>query len=244
MITGFVGQQSAGKSQLIAVRFRDDLLTSNKALQERRDLGLPDVFRTFATDSPLSDDFIKEIESHGHKYLFFRDLSEILNLTSIVCGINEITKFFPANGSKPLTPEQVEFLSQAAKQGNDLIFAAQDYTQTHKQFRIHVNELFLVTKQFGNPRPAPWRPPVNKIWGMATVWPIELEGSKADLASLEREGLFPRLYFYNKEDVSLFNTMYKVAGTRKMTKYKVEQPVEYVDSLGKIVKSVVTWVDR
>jgi len=244
MIVGFLGLQSAGKSQLIAVRNRDELLTANKALKERRDLGLPDVFRTFATDSPFSESFIQEIEASGHKYLFFRDLNQVLGLTSCILSINEITKFFPANGSRPLTPEQVEFLSQAAKQGNDLIFAAQDYSQTHKQFRIHVNEIYLVSKQFGNPRPAPWRPPVNKIWGLATIWPIQMEGTKADLASLEVEGVFPTLYWYNKEDVSLFDTSYKVAGTRKMTKYKVEQPIEYVDSEGKVVKKVLQWVDR
>lgn len=244
MIVGYCGLQSAGKSQLIAVRFRDELISANRALKQRRKLGLPDVYRTFATDSPFSDDFIEKIEASGHKYLFFRDLSDILSLTSCVVGINEITKFFPANGSKPLSPEQIEFLSQAAKQGNDLFFAAQDYSQTHKQFRIHVNEIYLISKQFGNPRPAPYLPPIKKIWGMATVWAIVLEGTKADLAVLEREGYFPRLYFYNKEDISLFNTSYKVAGTQKLTKFKVQQPVQYVDNEGKIVKSALQWVDR
>jgi len=244
MITGFVGQQSAGKSQLIATRFRDDLITSNKALEERRRQGLPDVFRTFATDSPLSDSFIQEIESYGHSYLFFKDLSEILHLTSIVCGINEITKFFPANGSKPLTPEQVEFLSQAAKDGISIYFCCQDFSQVHKHFRFLVNELYLVTKLIGSDRPCKSMPPISRIWGLVLYWPLDPRSFKADNTETERLTYWPRFYLINREDTELYDTSYKVRGINLPPVTMIPQEYIYLDVNNNVVKKETKYQKR
>lgn len=245
MKKGWTGLESAGKSQLMACEAVIVAKRNIRWMKKREELGLEFVPRTMAFDSPMSQKFIDFITSAGMKYLHFYDLHEV---TSIEGGqvdifINEINKFYPQRGSEPLTREQAEFLSQGAKDGVDIYFCSQDFSQAHKQFRFLVNEIRHVTKWMGSRRPVRSSPPVKTIWGIVTIREVDPRTFKGDNMSMERVGM-PSLYFINREDTELYDTSYKVRGTVLPPVRMVEQEYIYLNADGTIKKTVKKWTKK
>jgi len=244
MKLGFSGIESAGKSQLLAVLAVQVLNRNRRWAKKRKKLGLPHVPRTMCFDSPMSKKYIEAVEESGHKYLFFKDFTDLLYDNQMDVFIHEITKWFPQRGSEPLTPDQVEFLTQGAKEGNNIYFATQDFSMVHKQFRLLTNAIYIVKKIIGSDRPVASAPPVNRIWGLVLYWEADPSTFKGDSVSLERTGIFPRFYFINRADTELYDTSYRVRGVALPPVKMVEQIYIYVDDFGKEIKRVSKWVRR
>jgi len=244
MKMGWTGLESAGKSQLMAVKAYEVYARNSRWIKYRRRKKLPHVPRIMAFDTPMSEEFISKINAAGMDYLHFYDLHDVMPLSQVDIFINEINKFFPQRGSDPLTREQAEFLSQGAKDGVDIYFCSQDFSQAHKQFRFLVNELYHVVKLLGSPRPIASAPPVRFIWGIVLYWRLEPSSFKGDNFSMKTKGWFPRVYFINKKDTRLYDTLYKVRGTRLPPIKMVEQEYQYLDIGGKVVKTVKKWAKR
>ena len=247
MKMGWSGLESAGKSQLMAV-FAYKIYRRNCAWIKRREKkGLPFVPRIMAFDSPMSPEFIFRIESKGMKYILFYDLNDIMPLSEIDIFINEINKFFPSRGSDSLTREQAEFLSQGAKDGVDIYFCSQDFSQAHKQFRFLVNKMFHVAKVFGSRRPVKSAPPISFIWGLVLYWSIDPASFKGDSISMKSTGfnrILPSFYFLNKKDTMLYDTSYKVRGSKLPPIKMIEQEYLYYSDTGAIIKRLKKWSKR
>lgn len=240
---GWTGLESAGKSQLMAVKAVEVLKRNIKWIKRREKLGLEFIPRTMAFDSPMSELFIKNVEEHGMKYVHFYDLNDIMPLSQIDIFINEINKFFPQRGSDPLTREQAEFLSQGAKDGIDIYFCSQDFSQAHKQFRFLVNQIYHVTKWLGSRRPVASAPPVKRIWGFVTYREIDPRTFKGDNMTMDRMGL-PAIYWINRQDTELYDTSYKVRGSKLPPIKMVEQEHLYLKEDGTLFKSEKKWVKK
>jgi len=246
MKKGWTGLESAGKSQLMAVEAWKILKRNIRWIKKREKLGLPFIPRTMAFDTPMSPHFIETIEKYGMKYQHFFNLTD-LPASQVDIFINEINKFYPQRGNEPLNRDQAEFLSQAAKEGVDIYFCCQDFSQTHKQFRFLVNELYHVVKLFGSPRPIASAPPVNYIYGLVLYWRISPSSFKGDNASMKVEGInrfFPSFYWINKEDTELYDTLYRVKGSALFPIKMVEQEYHNIDDSGKVVKKYKKWVKK
>lgn len=243
MKKGWTGLESAGKSQLMAVEASNLLKRNISWIKKREKLGLPFVPRTMAFDSPMSKHFIDKVEEAGMKYIHFYDLNEIMPLNEIDIFINEINKFFPARGSEGLTREQAEFLSQGAKDGVDIYFCSQDFSQAHKQFRFLVNDMYFVTKIIGSRRPTKSSPPSKHIWGIVMYRQINPASFKGDNTTMESQG-WPNLYFINREDTELYDTSYKVRGTMLPPLKMVQQEYIYIDYDGSEIKRETKWTKR
>jgi len=244
MKMGWTGLESAGKSQLMVVYALKILNRNIKWIKIREKLGLPFIPRTMAFDSPMSQKFIDKCNEYGIKYIHFYDLNEIMPLSEIDIFINEINKFFPQRGSDPLTREQAEFLSQGAKDGIDIYFCSQDFSQAHKQFRFLVNVLYLVQKIMGSERPVRSSPPISRIWGIVLYWEIDPRTFKGDNTTMERGEIWPSIYFINKDDTELYDTSYKVRGTKMPPVKFVKQEHQYIGDQGTPEKVLVKWVKR
>jgi len=244
MKMGWTGLESAGKSQLMAVHAWKIYRRNKKWIKKRKKLGLPHVPRTMAFDSPMSDYFVKTIEKAGLKYIHFYNLDEITRLSNIDIFINEILKFYPQRGNEPLDRVQAEFLSQGAKDGIDIYFCSQDFSQAHKQFRFLVNRLYYVVKVVGSRRPTASSPPVRRIWGLVVYWDIKPSTFKGDNATMKTTWWLPNFYFLNKGDASLYDTSYKVKGTEMPVRIMVPQKIRYIDHMGKVVKEKDDWVKK
>jgi len=221
----YTGIESSGKS----------LLLSKQAEKvRRRNIGwykITGLKRTMAFNSPMSKEFIELIESSNINYLQFKNLDEIIYLEEADIFIDEVIKFFPASGSNSLSNEQLHFITQGAKSGIHLWGASQDFSQVHKQFRLLVNEVYVITKIIGSNRPMKTAPPVKWIWGLCTkrkVNPLSFKGDSATMDQIEG-GL--SIFFIKKEDVQRFDTSYKIPISKLPVK-KLRRQEEYCDEDG------------
>lgn len=240
MKIGYTGLESSGKSLMLSIK-ADEVLHRNKKWAKKRELaGLPPSPRIMAFDSPMSKEFVEEIEAYGCKYIQFRNLDEILGLSQADVFINEIIKYFPASGSNPLTSEQMDFLTQGAKNGVFMYFASQDFSQAHKQFRLLVNEVYIITKIMGSPRPIESGPPVNRIWGICMVRSVNPRSFKGDSTSMEETG-FPSFFFISKKDTDRFDTLFKVPLSLLPPIYVRKQRIIGYGEDGQIEYDKITW---
>jgi len=203
----WTGKESAGKNYILADESEYVIRRNTRWLKRT---GVP---RTMAYDAPMSPAFIERIKESGLKYLQFRNLSDILQITDADIFIGELLKFFPQRGSDPLPFEVLDFITQSAKRGVFIYGASQDFSQVHKQYRLLVNEVYIVTKIIGSPRPFPSRPPVKRIWGIImarAVDPDSFKGDNSSMKELDTVWRIPQFYLIQRKICELFDTSYSV----------------------------------
>jgi len=221
----FTGIESSGKSLLLSKQAEK---VRKRNIQWFKEVGIP---RTMAFNSPMSDNFIKSITDNGIKYISFKNLDEILYLEEADIFIDEVIKYFPASGSNSLTNEQLHFITQGAKSGIHLWGASQDFSQVHKQFRLLVNEVYVIKKIIGSNRPMKTAPPVTKVWGICTKQKVSPLSFKGDSASMEEVEGGLSIFFIKREDIERFDTSYKIPLSKLPVKKKRRQE-EYCDEDG------------
>jgi len=231
----YTGIESSGKSLQLSVRAEEVLQRNIKWL------GITGIPRTMAFASPMSQQFVERIERAGIKYFKFSNLQDILHLNECDIFIDELIKFFPASGSNSLSNEQLDFITQGAKSGVNMYCASQDFSQVHKQFRLLVNEVYVVTKFIGSRRPMKTSPPVRKIWGLCIIRPVSPTSFKGDSATMDSLG-WPSFYFVNREDCMRFDTSYKVPLSTLPDKRVRKQRIIGHDENGEVEYSKTIWV--
>jgi len=221
----YTGIESSGKSLLLS-RQAERVRVRNISWYK-----VTGLKRTMAFNSPMSEEFKQKIIDSNINYLEFKNLDEILYLEEADIFIDEIIKFFPASGTSSLSNEQLHFITQGAKSGIHLWGASQDFSQVHKQFRLLVNEVYLIKKIIGNRRPMKTAPPVKMIWGICTKRKVNPSSFKGDSATMEELEGGLSFFFITKEDVSRFDTSYKIPISRLPTK-KLRKQIEHCDEDG------------
>jgi Zonular occludens toxin (Zot). len=200
----YTGIESSGKSLLLSKQAEKVRCRNIKWFK------ITGLKRTMAFNSPMAPEFINLIETSNINYIQFKNLDDIIYLEEADIFIDEVIKFFPASGSNSLSNEQLHFITQGAKSGIHLWGASQDFSQVHKQFRLLVNEVYVITKLIGSARPMKTAPPVKRIWGICSkrrVNPLSFKGDSATMEQLEG-GL--SIFFIRLKDVQRFDTSYKI----------------------------------
>ena len=122
----YTGLESSGKSLLLSK-------TAEKIRQRNAEwYEITGIKRTMAFNTPMSEKFKKEILNSNINYKEWKNFEEIAKLTEADIFIDELIKIFPASGTTPLSMEQLDFLTQGAKNGVHLYCASQDFSQVHK----------------------------------------------------------------------------------------------------------------
>jgi len=204
----WVGIESSGKSLQLSINAERVLLRNRKWFAQT---GKP---RTMAFNQPMNPAFVKRITDSRLPYVQFKDFEDIIKLEQADIFIDELIKFFPASGSAFLSREQLDFITQAAKSGNHIYAASQDFSQVHKQFRLLVNHVYVVSKIIGSRRPMKTAPPVKHIWGICMMRSVKPSSFKGDTGSMKEAGLIPSFFFINKEDTDRFDTTFKIPLTK------------------------------
>jgi len=223
----YTGIESSGKSLQLSAEAERVLRRNIKWLRKS---GVP---RTMAFNTPMAKEFVARIERAGLKYVEYRTLDELLRLRGSDVFIDELLKFFPSRGSEPLPVDIMDFVTQGAKEGLYMYCASQDFSQVHKQFRLLVNHVYVVSKIIGSDRPHPTKPPIQKIWGLCVVREVRPSSFKGDSVTMDNVG-FPSLYFINREDCARFNTSFRVPRAELPVKYLKKQREVYEED-GKIL---------
>ncbi len=185
------------------------------------------VQRTMAFNTPMSISFISRVHESGAKFLYFRNLEDILYLEDADIFIDELIKFFPALGSTALSMEQMHFLTQGAKSGVNVYACSQDFSQVHKHFRLLTNEVYVITKLIGSRRPMKSAPPVNYIWGIGFKRQVLPSSFKGDSTTMESMGM-PMPFMIHRADCERFDTSYKVPLSSLPIK-KLRKQIEHCD---------------
>jgi len=221
----YTGIESSGKSLLLSKQAEKVRMRNIKWFK------VTGLKRTMAFNSPMSKEFIELIEKSNINYLEFKNLDEILYLEEADIFIDEVIKFFPASGSNSLSNEQLHFITQGAKSGIHLWGASQDFSQVHKQFRLLVNEVYVITKLIGSPRPMKTAPPVKYIWGLCTKRKVDPLSFKGDSATMDQTEGGMSFFLISKYDVARFDTSYKIPQS-KLPRKKLRRQEEYCDEDG------------
>lgn len=232
----WTGIESSGKSLQLSINAERVLQRNIKWYEITR---RP---RTMAFNTPMAPKFIARIKEAGIKYIEFKHLSEILHLEECDIFIDELIKFFGASGTTSLSREQLDFITQGAKTGVHLYAASQDFSQVHKQFRLLVNEVYVVTKIIGSKRPMKTAPPVGMIWGLCMIREVKPTSFKGDSATMEDISIMPSFFFITKEDCERFDTSYKIPLSKLPTKVVRQQDIVGYDESGKVAYSKTLWV--
>jgi len=173
---------------------------------------------------PMSPTFQRQVNQVS-EYRQVTALEDILKLEDADIFLDELLKFFPAQGQLSLSNEQLHFLTQGAKSGVSIYATTQDFSQVHKQFRLLTNEVYVVTKIIGSPRPVRTAPPVKRIWGVCVIRQVNPASFKGDSVSMETVGMaWP--FFIRKADTERYDTSYKVPLSRLPDKLLRKQ-IEY-----------------
>jgi hypothetical protein len=221
----YTGIESSGKSLLLSKQAEKVRIRNKKWFK------ITNLKRTMAFNTPMSAEFIQLIKDSNINFVEFKNLDEILYLEECDIFIDEVIKYFPASGSASLSNEQLHFITQGAKSGIHLWGASQDFSQVHKQFRLLVNQVFVITKLIGSERPMKTAPPVRTIWGICTkrkVNPLSFKGDSATMDQVEG-GL--SIFFIRKIDIARFDTSYKIP-LSKMPIKKLRKQHEHCDEDG------------
>lgn len=233
----YTGKESQGKNYILASEAYDHIIRNKRWLKRT---GYPS---TMAFDkSSGSEEMKKLVEEAGLIYKEYVNLTDLLPLEEADIYMGEVLKFFPAKGSEPLTPEQIDFLTQGAKSGVFMYCASQDFSQVHKSFRLLVNDVYQVHKIMGSRRPIKRRPNSKYIWGMILARRVDPETFKGDDTTMKEELLtFPQIYFIRKKIVNLFKTNLKVPMTEHPPLIMRRQPIFHMAKDNKIVKETEKW---
>lgn len=221
----YTGLESSGKS----------LELSKKAeeirLRNKRWFKIVGIKRTMYFNSPMSEEFKKSVIDSNINYKEYDKLDDILFQEECDIFMDEVIKYFPANGATQLSNEQLHFLTQGAKSGIHLWGASQDFSQVHKTFRRLVQEVYLIRKVVGNRRPMKTAPPIKTIWGICTKRKVDPLSYKGDNATMEEmEGGFS-FFFIRKKDIQRFDTSYKIKMT-SLPRKRLRKQEEYCEEDG------------
>lgn len=233
----FTGKESQGKNYILASEAYDHILRNKRWLKRT---GYPS---TMAFDKSSGSEKMKQlVQEAGLIYKEYENLTDILPLEEADIYMGEILKFFPARGSEPLSPEQIDFLTQGAKSGVFMYCASQDFSQVHKSFRLLVNEVYQVHKVIGSRRPIKRQPHSKYIWGLIIARKVDPESFQGDDATMD-VSLFtlPKLYFINRKIVNLFKTNIKVPITEHPPLIMRRQPIYHMAKDNKIIKETEKW---
>lgn len=221
----YTGIESSGKSLLLS-RQAEKVRVRNKAWFD-----VVGIKRTMAFNSPMSKEFIELIESSNINYLEYKNLDDILFLEECDIFMDEVIKYFSSNGSNSLSNEQLHFITQGAKSGIHLWGASQDFSQVHKQFRLLVNEVYVISKLIGNRRPMKTAPPVKYIWGICSKRKVNPMSFKGDSATMDQVEGGMSIFFILKKDIERFDTSYKIPLSKLPIK-KLRRQEEYCSEDG------------
>lgn len=224
MKIAWTGIESSGKSLQLSRKAEEIRIRNEKWFE------VTGVQRTMAFNTPMSSNFVKKVEDSGIKFLQYKNLDDILYLEEADIFIDELIKFFPASGNSSLSNEQLHFVTQGAKTGIHLYSASQDLSQVHKQLRLLLNEVYVVSKVIGSKRPMKSAPPVKSIWGLCYMRQVSPQSFKGDSVSMETIGI-PSMFFITRSDCERFDTSYKVPLTSLPHK-KLRKQVEFCEEDG------------
>lgn len=200
----FSGLESSGKSLQLAMTVSDIAYRNIRILKKFK------IERMILSNMKFSDSFETFLNENCVKFKYWKDLEDLISYDNCDVIIDELGNYFDSRMWSELSLDVRRWLTQGAKSGIQIFGSAQDFAQVDKAFRRLVNELYLITKVIGSPRPSPSMPPVNKIWGLCIMQSLDPQGYNEDKKKFSSASLIPNFFFIERKYCEIFDTNQKI----------------------------------
>lgn len=202
----YSGLESSGKSLKIAM-IVSDIAWRNKNIKEKTGLIRPIISNLY-----FSEHFYKMVtEEYKIPIIYWENLDDLIKYENADIIIDEVGNYFDSRMWQDLSLDVRRWLTQGAKCGIEIYGTAQDFAQVDKSFRRLVNNLYIIKKLIGSPRPSTTRPPVNRIWGICMMSEINPRNYKEDNKELKADWFqLPSLFPIQKKYCDMFDTTQKI----------------------------------
>lgn len=165
------------------------------------------ITRPIVSNLKFSDDFYFHVTKElGIPIGYWETLNELLTCHDCDVICDEVGNYFDARGWQDLSLDVRRWLTQGAKMGIEFYGSAQDFAQVDKAFRRLCNELYLITKVIGSPRPSATRPPVKNIWGLCMVQELDPNSYNEDKKKFVGTFNIPSFFFIQRKYCEIFDT--------------------------------------
>jgi len=206
----FTGLESSGKSLKLAMVIAD-LVNRNSAWYKKSGISRP-----IWSNLQFSEEFVNYAKDNNVEIHYWENLDDLIKVSQADVVIDEVGNYFDSRMWQDLSLDIRRWLTQGAKSGIEIYGTAQDFAQVDKSFRRLVNELFLIKKLFGSPRPSSTRPPVKRIWGCCMLTELNPQGYEEDKKETKTSWLqIPQFFFIERKYCEIFDTTQKI----KRSKY-------------------------
>lgn len=229
--TIYTGLEGQGKSLKLAMKASDLVVRNSKwyATYGKK--------RPIASNLTFSEEFRAHANDSGVPIDYWQNISELTALENCDVLIDEVGTYFDSRLWASLSLDARRWLSQGSKRGIEIYGTAQDFAQVDKSFRRLVNELYEIQKVVGSGRPAPTKPPIERVWGLCFCWELDpraySEDEKKYLSSI------PDFFFIEEKYCKIFDTSQKIK-LSKVEPYKhivktCEDPTCTYHRVGKVL---------
>lgn len=160
----------------------------------------------------FSEQFKAFVETDlGIPIFYWENLDDLIMVTNADVICDEVGNYFDSRMWQDLSLDVRRWLTQGAKQGIEFYGSAQDFAQVDKSFRRLVNNLYLITKVIGSPRPSPTKPPVKKIWGICMMRELDPVSYNEDSKKFKTEFMaLPSMFHIQRKFCEIFDTTQKI----------------------------------
>jgi len=206
----YSGLESSGKSLKLAMVVAD---VAYRNARVKKELG---VTRTIASNLKFGNEFFKMVtEDLGIPIIYWENLDDLIKLENCDVIIDEVGNYFDSRMWADLSLDVRRWLTQGAKCGIELYGSAQDFAQIDKSFRRLVNNLYIIKKLIGSPRPSTTRPPIKRIWGVCMIQEINAQNYKEDNKEIKADWFqIPSFFPIQKTYCDIFDTTQKITRSK------------------------------
>lgn len=207
----YSGLESSGKSLKLAMEVVDIAYRNSNWKK------ISGIERPIYSNLQFSPKFQDWCENElGVPLHYWENLDDLIKLQNCDVIIDEVGNYFDSRGWTELSLDVRRWLTQGAKSGVEIYGSAQDFAQVDKAFRRLCNNLFLITKVIGSPRPSATKPPIKKIWGLCMMRELDPTSYNEDSKKFVKTGAFslPRFFFIERKYCEIFDTTQKINRSR------------------------------
>lgn len=199
------GLESSGKSLKLSVEVVS-LVHRNSDWYKKSGIKRPILSNMY-----FSKSFYDYATSLEVPILYWENLDDLVSHTNCDVLIDELGNYFDSRMWQDLSLDVRRWLTQGAKSGIEIYGTAQDFAQVDKSFRRLVNNLYMVTKVIGSPRPSPTKPPVKRIWGVCMIRELDPVSYSEDDKKFKSDFMsMPTMMLIEKKYCDIFDTTQKI----------------------------------
>jgi len=219
----YSGLESSGKSLKLAIETVSLIDRNAKWLKKSG------IVRPICSNIKFTEKLENYAKEKGIPVNYWQHKDQLIRLTECDVIIDEVANYWNARMWQDMTTEELQWLSQGAKQGIEIYGGSQDFAMVDKGFRRLCNHLFFIRKLCGSRRPAATKPPVKRIWGICLIWELDPMAYDEEKSKFAMHSMLPSWFYIERVHCELFETNRKITKALPLPFKHIERGCEDED---------------